>query len=667
MLVSGCVVLNVSGAQLEQKTFFEMKGVAATRAEDNKVVLTVEYDLPMNQELYGLYCFESTGADPNLYYGLSEEEDSNIYEFHLPEGTYDFYVGAVLGYYEGMMVLTMDGVEVADDMNLTMAASSATHRTDIRHIAPGGSELRMLYDEPAGTVPSAQLIQALRHNEQLVVLNGHTTDGPGMEYFITNNPDSRYVTTRLDIMSTPFGFLNMIIPVDYAKEECASSESNWQMASETFASTPANQKLQNYYAFCGEPDYFYGFSPTLMIHEGRLLGNAGIGMFDKKCSTSTVGVWVPENYDNTFELWPLPTGSAITGWGSDIAGLPLQRSENGLRQVGVNVVGDRLTYLRGESSIPGPEYDAFSGGIPVAELGNCTPLLVLLPDEEYFEFSFTGRHGESISQASAYYSLPSEEYWQEIFGEPLCDLKFYRNDELLCNVRNEFPYDVDWGEPADYRLEISSDNVLIDGTTPGYIKAIHKFGESAADLIPPTMTSLRIVDAEGNINDRLKTNIDAKVVFTGGHFAYRDNWEEMFAYEEFSSIECVSVEYSPRAAENYLPLHVNELEDPILPGYGNCFEVALDNISNVSQDGWYDLKISIRDESGSTQTQIISPAFHVDELCGIDMIKDGKSDIDMNSEDVEVVTIDGRRVDRESLSPGIYIIRTKNEARKIKI
>lgn len=666
-ILVGGIMTSASGATVTQKTLYEAKASMSTRADDNKVVLTVDYDLPISQELYGLYCYESTGADTDLYYGLSEEEDSNVYEFHLPEGTYDFYVGAVLGDYEGMMVLTLDGIKVEKDMDLSLASSSATYRTDIHHIAPDGSELRMLYDVPAGTVPSAQLIHALRHNDQLVVFNSHSTDGPGMEYFITNNPDSRYVSTRLDVMATPFGSLNMVIPVDYSKEYSSTSTENWQMASEKFASTPANRKLQDYYESCGEPDYFYGFATTLMIYNGNLIGNAGIGMFDKNCSTSTVGVWIPDNYNDSFELWPIPTGSALTGWGSDIAGLPLRRSEHGLRQVGVNVVGDRLTYLRYESPAPGPEYSAFSGGVPDAELGNCVPLLVLLPDEEYFEFSFTGRHGESISQASAYYSIPSEEYWDEIFGKPLCDVKFYRDDELICSSRNEFPYDVDWGEPADYRLEISTDNVLIDGITPGYVKAIHNFGESAADLIPPTMTSLRILDADGNINDCLPSKAGSKVVFTGGHFAYRDNWEQMFAYEEFSAVECTGVEYAPRGSENYSPLEVKETGSPILPGYGNCFEADLDGVSADSTDGWYDLKITIRDESGSTQTQIISPAFNIPEMSGIDMIKDNGYNIDVDSAETEIFTIEGMKVNRQNLTPGIYIVRSANKTTKIKI
>lgn len=635
-----------------------------SEGEYHTVVLDVDYDLSVNQELSGLFAMESTGADTRVYYGLSEEEDSHIYEFNMPSGSYDFYVGAILGNFEGMMVLTLDEVEISSDMNLQLKASSAVHRTDIRHIGPDGTELQMAYGNPAGTVPSAQFIQALRHNDFLLMVNGLSTDTSSLNYFITNNLSSHYTNTRLDLMHSPSGFLTSVIPVDYTKAECASDAAGWQMAEETFAATPANVKMDAYYNSIGEPDYYYGFSPCVMIMDGHTKGTAGIGVFDAACSTGKVGAWAPADYNGPFELWPIPTGSSITGWNSDISGLPLKRTQEGLRQVGLNLLPDRLIYFHsGGSPLAGPEYDAFSGEIPGVELGNCTPLLILIPEEEYFEFTFNGRHGESISQASSYYVIPSIEYWDNIFGEPLCDLKFYRNDELICGDRIDFPYDTEWDEPAEYRLEISTGNVLIDGKTPGVVKAVHTFGPGSDNLMPPTLTSLRIVDGNGDINDRLDDVNGAQALFTGGHFTYRDNYEQGYVYADFDEVECIGAEYAPRGGTEFIALDVTKESEPVLPGYGNVFRADLGSVIATSADGWYDLRLSIQDGSGAIQTQLISPAFMLNKTEGISspIASDESASVDPFS----LYSIDGRRVNGPGTQPGIYIRRSAGKTEKI--
>lgn len=675
-LITALLVCAVSAAygfaapnppRLEKVNYYKAPDRMQAKSESEfcTVVLDVDYDLPMNQELSGLFAMESTGSDLQVYYGLSEEEDSHIYEFNMPPGSYDFYVGAILGNYEGMMVLTLDGVEINADMDLQLKASSAVYRTDISHIGPDGSELKMVYGNPDGNVPSAQFIQALVHNDKLLIINGLSTDTSSLNYFISNNLTSRFYNTRLDLMHSPSGFLTCVIPVDFSKETCGTDADGWQMAEESFAKTPANFKMDDFHIAAGEPDYFYGFSPCVMMMNGCTRGTAGIGMFDPNCTTGTVGAWAPENYRGPFELWPIPTGSAISGWNSDISGLALKRTPEGLKQVGLNLVPERLIFFCDETSpVAGPEYDAFSGRIPTAQLGNCTPILVLIPEEEYFEFSFTGRHGESISQSSAYYVIPSIEYWDDIFGDPLCDLKFYRNDVLVCSDRIDFPYDTEWDEPADYRLEISTDNVLIDGEIPGFIKATHSFGADSPNLMPPTLTSLRILDTDGNINDRLQETDGAKLIFTGGHFTYNDNYEQGYVYTSFDEVECVAAEYAPTGSDQFSQLEVSKDAEPVLPGYGNLFTADLSSIEAAPEDRWYDLRITIRDESGSEQTQLISPAFFIEATDGIEAVE-SENMIDLNSADTQIFSIDGRRVDSLDSTNGLYIVRASGKTRKI--
>lgn len=670
-IVAAAAALALAGAYAsdikpEFKTLYKAPAIVASESGENlnKVVLDVDYDLPVRQELSGLFAFRSSGDDTKPYYGLSEEEDSHVYEFNLPDGTYDFFVSVTLGYYDGVAILTLDDVKVDGDMNLDLKASSAVHRTDIAHIAPDGTPLEFKLSSPDGTVPCAQYLHCFAHGETLVLMSGLSTDSSALNYIICNNPDSKFVSTRLDMMHSPFGFLSMIIPVDFGKTICGSDASGWMSASEFFAETPANASVRDFHASQGEPDYYYSWSSCLALVDGRIYASAGLGMYDPGCPTDKVALWRPDGYDGRYDILPVPVGCAIRGWSSSVSGLPLKFGPDGARQVGLNLLPDRQIYLcDGTSAVLGPENPDFATPVPLSTLGNCAPMLILIPEEEYFEFTFTGRHGESMSQSSEYYTIPTIEYWDEILKKPLCDLKFYRDGSLLCDNRYDFPYDADWSDGGEYRLEISTDNVLVDGTMPGSCRTVHTFDSSKGAWMPPTMTSLQIIDSDGNLNDRPSEAAGSEAVFTAGRFSYRDNYEIMAVYADFEEVECASVEYSPRGSDAFEPLEFEEIGEPVLPGYGNKFSADLGGVTRRSPDGWYDLRISVRDSYGATQTQTISPAFHIEELAGINDVVAEES---IASPNTRIFSIDGCRVSSPR-TPGIYIVRdASGKARKIR-
>ncbi len=656
-----------SGGNPELKTLYKAPPALVSGSEEdlNKVILDVDYDLPLQQTLSGLFAFESSGTDTSPYYGLSEEEDSHIYEFSMPDGTYDFFLSITLGNFEGVAILTLDDVKVDRDMNLELKASSATRRTDIVHIAPDGSLLEFKFNSPEGTVPCAQYMHSFTHGDTLVMMLGLTTDGSSLNYILCNNPNSRFISTRLDIMHSPFGFLSMIIPVDFNKPVCGTDAPGWISAAESFAKTPANSKVEDFHIAQGESDYYYSWSTCLALVDGSIYATAGLGMHDADCPTDKVALWRPAGYDGRYEMLPVPVGCAVRGWDSSVAGLPLRLEADGVRQVGLNMLPFRSVYMSdGSSSVIGPENPDFSGPVPETSLGNCAPMLIIIPEEEYFEFTYTGRHGESMSQSSDYYSIPSIEYWENIFDKSLCDLKFYRDGTLLCNRRYEFPYDTEWGAGGEYRLEISTDNVLVDENVPGFCKAVHTFDSSRDTWIPPTLTSLRIIDGEGVTNDRPATAEGSEVMFTAGRFSYCDNYALKVVYADFEEVECTGVEYAPRGSDAFETLDFKEIGEPVLPGYGNKFSADLGGVTRLSPDGWFDLRISVRDSYGATQTQTLSPAFYIKELAGIsDIAAEGS----VVSEDAVIFTTDGCRVTSPH-SPGIYIIRdASGKTRKLRL
>ena len=633
------------------------RAVAPASTKTHTVTLDVDYDLPCMQELSGLFAMESSGHDTAFHYGLSENEGDHVYVFQLPAGSYDFYVGVDLDDFDGTAILTLDDVQVDSDMTLRLAASSAVHRTEITHTAPDGSDLRFSYN--GGTVACAHLLEVITHGETLMRVGGISTDNRSLSYVLCNNPESRYQMTRIDVMISPFGTLGMIIPVDFSKSSCGTDADNWHRAEFDFTQTPSKRKTDSYYSEHKGLDYFYTFSTTMATIDDRMLLRAGLGTFDSACPAWNVGVWQPRGYTGRYGIMPVPTGSSVNGGSSSTSATPLRLTPDGLVSTGHNMLPDRDIFLRDGSKAVADGYADLAGIPEGASLGNCAPSLIIMPEEELFEFTFKGRHGENMAQSSDYYTIPSRQHWQDIFGSPLCELRFYRDGVLICDDRNDFPYDTDWGQGDEYRLEITTRDFLIDGETEGFSRSEQTFRTDRGTPTPPTLTSLQIRDASGAINDRPADALDATAVFTAGRFTYRDDNVLKCVYADFEPVECLSVEYAPKGTDGFLPLPFEETGAPVLPGYGNRFIARLDGVTGAAADGWYDLRISIADSHGGTQTQTISPAFRIASHGAVEGIGIGDRDTAIDPADPANVIFrpDGTRA-ADTSQPGIYIVRT---------
>lgn len=632
----------------------------------HSVTLDVDYDLPCMQELSGLFAMESSGSDTAFYHGLSENEGDHVYVFQLPAGSYDFYVGVNLDDFEGTAMLTLDDVRVDSDMTLRLAASSAVHRTEITHTAPDGSDLRFSYN--GGTVPCAQLLEVLTHGETLMRVGGISTDNRALSYMLCNNPESRYNMTRIDVMISPFGTLGMIIPVDFSKKSCGTDARNWHRAEFDFARTPSKEKTDRYYSELKGLDYFYTFSTTMATIDDCMLLRAGLGTFDPACPAWNVGVWQPEGYTGRYGIMPVPTGPSVKGGSSSTSASALRLTPDGLVSTGLNMLPDRDIFLHDGARPVADGYADLAGKSDGALLGNCAPALIIIPEEELFEFTFKGRHGENMAQSSDYYTMPSRQHWLNIFESPLCELRFYRDDVLVCDDRNCFPYDTDWGHGDEYRLEITTRDFLIDGETEGFSRSEHTFRADQGIPTPPTLTSLQIRDASGMINDRPDAAEGAYVVFTAGRFTYHDDKAQKCVYADFEPVECLSLEYAPKGTDDFRILSFEETGAPVLPGYGNRFTARLDDVSGASSGGWYDLRISIADSHGGSQIQTISPAFRIASHGDVENIGDCcDCVIDLTDPANAIFCPDGSRASDMS-RPGVYIVRTPaGQTAKIRI
>ena len=98
----------------------------------------------------------------------------------------------------------------------------------------------------------------------------------------------------------------------------------------------------------------------------------------------------------------------------------------------------------------------------------------------------------------------------------------------------------------------------------------------------------------------------------------------------------------------------------LTPGLGFFYRGSLAGVTTPSENGWFDLKFRLVDESGNWQEQTLSPAFRIDALVqsAVSEVRDG------SAHEVARYSIDGKRVDTSHR--GVTIIRMSDgTARKV--
>ena len=125
------------------------------------------------------------------------------------------------------------------------------------------------------------------------------------------------------------------------------------------------------------------------------------------------------------------------------------------------------------------------------------------------------------------------------------------------------------------------------------------------------------------ITDRFSKADEGILEFAAGDFNY-------LKYATPSYFECkkpaVEVLYSPKDNDDWKELKVYEVPELFKdPGFGYFYRGSLEDVTGKSETNWYDLKITLTDDSGNSQMQLISPAFKIEGTGGGTGIQEGSS------------------------------------------
>lgn len=667
----------------------EVSVFGANAKED--AVFTVRLKTESSQSYIGsIDALDKTPEGVVVYRGvkLDSEDDISILEFQLPEGSYDFFIRTESEDGKDMVLLIETDVDVRSGGVLEMSTSDATYSTTFISRGPDGE--KFIYpsssdSEEAVNAGASQSMICMRAKDGLTFLVwGGSSSYSGFDGVMrTNNPASDYLFTRIESVMADIGAVYLTMPIDFTIPENSPGLTNWMSNSSTFAETPANVRFNELFADSSIKDQSY-LQAAVTDRDGYILSFYSIGTLYGHGDGSRIHSWEPENYDGSYEMLMCPVGSVTFNNETGITGAPLHRTAEGLSYCGINTAGGMFT---GTAWLFGFNGDGrkYTGGNPAFNassdngiLGNAVPTLVLLPGTNGFSsYSYMGHYGECLGIDSFRLSrfthstgLSLDELRSGMGGNTSAITVSYNGDIVYDNI-DDFKGGR-WEESGYYEAVISTDNVLIDNSMSGNSSATIKWEAGKGFGIPPTLTSLRFKDKEGNITDRFVESEDGMLEFTGGEFITKYNDMEYYDYLECHPVAEVMAEYAPHGSKDFEALDVREFPDEYyMPGYGYMWRASFSRIDKKAKDGWFDLKITVINQDGASTEQVLSPAFKIESMSGTSLIQEDSELIYTDGQDIvapeyaEVFSIDGKLCGRKNLVKGIYLVRTAVKTTKL--
>lgn len=293
--------------------------------------------------------------------------------------------------------------------------------------------------------------------------------------------------------------------------------------------------------------------------------------------------------------------------------------------------------------------------------------------------AYWGRVGESPSQPKSHPQNVSVRYGDKSWsGNPSIESDWY---DFWTNFNDGLS-----SYKGDMHMSITQQNQIIVDGIPSDAKMDATWDFSKEDPIPPVLTMIQFRDKDQVVTDRFDKGEDGILTFSAADLKrYEEiindgdgNYLGTVSYDTFIGTPVPTVEYAPLHSNEWSSIEVCEDKDKFfMPCYGAYFYGNLKNVNRPSASGWFDLRISLTDNAGNTQTSIISPAFKIDSLSNIDSIKEDDKTIFISGDfayisggdeaHFSVFSMDGvlllsgkgNTIDLRDLQPGIYVITGK--------
>lgn len=577
------------------------------------------------------------GGDISMIFAVAKDASGEVtvypadifenFQMRMPAGTYDMIA---LGYdnrLQGTVVLVKEDVAVDASTTLRFDLTEATHRTDIRYIAPSGDEFTLPDSKgEGGNCSTGQSLNMVTCGGKLLGVSTVWLVEDGQNYVLSNGDLGDFRFTLLAYRTAKEGMSSMVIPVDVTKDAVGTDASGWQTAQCRFQPTPLNIRRDEVSKDLGLSDHdaYYTAGSFAIAFNGRFYGSGSMGCYGSGYDGAKVCLWAPADYDNEFEFLAYPMGDVFRSDFSGVRARAIRRTADGPVQLGLNCVfkedlyhsADHYGFERANPALTGKPTDAL--------LANCAPAFVAYSLDEVTLYNFVGRHGEAmdIDSWDIWTSLASEDEY-ELFGGQTSSVSVMHDGKLVEDNRNNYPWDMDWEQSGRYEITYSTDNIMIDGQVPGQTTAVVSFDAATFDYKLPTVTNLSIVNGtSGEITDRFSSVADKPVLslYAAQLWNIFDS-VNMYGYYDVATPSSVTAEWAPAGSGDFTAIEMKNIPERFFaPGYGAYYEGDLEGVSVKSPGGWYDLRVTVEDANGSRQQQIISPAFNIADLAGVESV-----------------------------------------------
>lgn len=637
----------------------------------------------------------------------TEAQQPDKIEFIVPSGSYDIEVVMSTMNFD-FILLTTNEVEVSSDCEISLDAADASVEIIWDGLMPDGT--LPCIDIPVYNPETFEVVEEIPGNvitvyNNLFMFNKKHYIG-GFQSLIPSVffvGDEKFVIGQANIKTNPnnnykFFFEKEAIGVDggyviplmadaLASQVVTNNVNDYITLKPEFAYTPHTPAPRIYddgevrieYEFNRERAFYLNYASVI---DGKMNGVGGMTFSGGEDDIKKY-LHVCQDIKIKDEYYVMPIPTLIEDWDDNYSMIGLPVSINsGLQTVCsinntntfsdyLNIPDDRNIYMS-EVINPWLSFDetkthVWNYGCPALVFSTYASIWA-----NTFDFTYIGRLGErrevDLLTAEARVSVND--------ASP--------SEEILEGLQ--------WGElPSEgkFDFEFVDTNVAVDDI-PGKNVTRVGFDMARADWQPPTLQLVRFVDTEDNFTDRYAKGDDGVIEFYGGDFIFNQNPETYIGWFTEEPATEVKVEYAPYGTGSFLPLEVENIaERDFMPGFGSYYRGSLASVDRKSENGWFDVRITLTDAAGNFQEQTLSPAFKIEESVGVEIvssqnitvtvedkiIKIGGCNnpvVDMYSPDgLLIKNVNSDNVDVSDLTHGIYIVNitdgSSHVVRKIRI
>lgn len=264
------------------------------------------------------------------------------------------------------------------------------------------------------------------------------------------------------------------------------------------------------------------------------------------------------------------------------------------------------------------------------------------------------------------FSIPT---WVGNFGERRSVDKYNMSftvkagDETIISSWEEFPwplYDHAMTQHDPHEISLIFDNSNFEvGGLQGNTRAEIKYLEKAeGDINSPSVQMMQFRDKNNKISNRFDNADDATINISYGDFYYQYDMSD----RRFVVSDCdVKVEVAPYGTDNYAEVTTEQIPELFkMPCWGYFRTGKLSGLG-ASPNGWWNVRLTLKDNSGNSNVQTVSPAFYAanTDQSGLEDITVGED----NDNDAVYYNLQGIRTDNPS--NGIFIKVSGGKSRKV--